>query len=287
MELLEINPTDYHSKLTCKRDDLFSRDSYLSKSVLWELKNRNLYQWRYHPKPFAGSDAAAWGSVVDCLITTPHELDEIAMFHDFDSFRTKEAREYRDDAKESGKILMHVDKLEDAKKAAQKIADNKHAARLLDNSRKQVVLIGESHGIQCKALVDVVPDGPFLCDIKTTGKWTREDLEKTQMSLGYHVQSGIYLHLWNQNFPDDQRKRWRIIWQQSEAPYEVTVTEMPTAEIAAGQEWAADQIEKLANATKSGHWPGIFGDRVPLLGRPDYAIIRDEIEREPLQVAPQ
>lgn len=286
MNALEINPTEYHSKLTCKRDDLFAEDSYLSKSVLWELNSSNLYQWRYYPKSFAGSDAADWGSIVDCLVTTPHELEEIAQLHNYKDFRTKEAREFRAEAKMAGKILLHVNTLEEAKKAALRINKHKEAARLLKESSNQVVLFGKSNGIQMKALVDVVPDGPFLCDLKTTGKWTAREMSRTIQNLGYHVQAAIYLHLWNNANPDDIRKRFRFIWQQNVAPYEVAVTELPTADIAAGMDWAAHHIEMLAKAAESNYWPGIFGDKVPLLGRPTGAIFQDEEDMEPIQTAP-
>lgn len=287
MKILEVNPQEYHSKLTCKRDDLFAEDSYLSKSVLWELKNRSPYQWRYYPKPFTGSKSADWGSVVDCLVTTPHLLDTVVVTHDFDSFRTKEAREFRDEQVAKGVILMKPSELEEAKKAAIQINKHRDAKAIIEGSKQQTVLFGKSNGIQLKGLADFVPtDAPILADLKTTANWSRRGLQNTTRDLAYHVQAGLYLFLWNSMFPEEPRKRFRFVWQQSEAPYEVVVTELPADDIAAGQEWAADHIEILARCAETKKWPGLLGERVTLLGRPVSSIYQDEEDREALPIAP-
>ena len=283
----EVSPLDYHKLLKVDRADLFSPDSYLSKSVLWQLKEQSLYQWRYYPKEFGGSDAASWGSLVDCLVTTPDLLDSIASFHAHKDFRTKAAQEERNDVKEQGLIFAHVDTLEEAKKAARVLLKNKVAGPVIANSKKQAILLGESNGLRMKALLDFAhDDSECLYDLKTTGQFSPKALSKTIDNLGYHVQAGIYLTLWNQNYPDNQKKRFRFIWQQQEAPYEVTVTELPRDDIEAGINWAAHKIERLAKAAKADYWPGIFDGKTPVLGRPTYSVFNDEEEFEPITPAP-
>ena len=69
----QINPSDYHSLLTLDRSNIFSKDSWLSKSAVWELFQSSLYRWRYHPKQYS-TGAMRWGSLVDCLVTSPEDF---------------------------------------------------------------------------------------------------------------------------------------------------------------------------------------------------------------------
>tara|TARA_R110000772_G_scaffold78559_1_gene168544 strand:+ start:5440 stop:6315 length:876 start_codon:yes stop_codon:yes gene_type:complete len=287
-DLKEVSPIDYHKLLKVNRGDLFSPDSYLSKSVIWPLKEESLYQWRFNPKTFNGSKFADWGSLVDCLVTTPDLLDSIASFHTHADLRKKAAQEERNEAKEQGLIYAHVETLEKAKLAAANLLLHDVAAPIIKRSKKQAILLGESNGLKLKALLDFAPDdSECLYDLKTTSQWSPRELSKTIDKFGYHVQAGLYIFLWNQNYPDNPKKRFRLIWQQNEYPYEVTVTELPSGDIEAGTNWAAHQIERLAKAAKNDEWPGIFEGKTPVLGRPGYSIFNDEEELEPITPAPQ
>jgi len=203
---LEISPNEYHSRLKVNRANIFDADSYLSKSVIWELKQASLYR--------------------------------------------------------------------------------------CENAQKQVVLLNKVKlpgydEINLKALVDLAPtSGSYLVDIKTTNTVTPLALSKKTAELGYHAQAGIYLKLWNLCFPDDQRDRFIFIWQCSEPPYEVCVSELPAADIYAGEEWIAFQLERLANATKTNTWPDPFLNQVAVIGRPEWAGYQDEEEYDGIIPAP-
>jgi len=284
---LEVSPRDYHTRLTLDRADIFSPQSYLSKSRLWELQNNSLYRWRYAPAEFTGSDAADWGSIIDCLITTPDELEDIiAVNTEFENFRTKAAREWKADAKESGKIVCSTDELEAANRAAHKIIDNPIAGPLLEESKKQVVLLNTIKGIQFKALVDIAPGGSTLVDLKTTNDLTPDRIARTIAKFGYHVQAALYLKLWNLCHPDQPKDRFLFIWQQSGSPYEVAVSELPTGDLHAGEDWILHQINRLTRAAKSKKWPNIFDDKIALIGRPAWAGIQDEETFDGLATAP-
>lgn len=283
---LEVSPLDYHSRLKCHRDDIRREDSYLSKSVLWELREASLYRWRYFPKKFAGSDAADWGSVLDCLVTTPSEIPNILAVHDFPDFRTKEAREFRDAAKADGKICWNQGRLDDCQLAADRLMSHKEAARVIESSRRQVVALGTVSDVQFKGLLDLAPDtGGILYDIKTTGRLSAREMSSRIDGLGYHVQAALYLHLFNQAYGDD-RKKFRLIWQENTPPYEIAITEIPAFDIEAGRDWITHQTRRLITATERNHWPMIFDGETVLLGRPDYASFRDDEELDGFPAAP-
>lgn len=288
MNAIEVSPLDYHSQLKVNRGNIFAKDSYLSKSVLWELDSCSLYRWRYAPKTFEGSAAADWGTLLDCLVTAPEEIDQITARHSFPSFRTKEAREFRDAAKAAGKILVDVDYQVELTKAAMKIKANRLAAEIIEKSKTQVLLSGKFKEVQFKGLVDLAPEGePYLADIKTTGDFSLEGFSKKVGSLGYHVQAALYLKMWNQMFPDDQRNRFRHIWQSQAAPYEVAVTELGTMDINDGEEYCSFLLRKLIKAAKTNQWPNICDDKVAMISLPAFAKFSQEEKMDGIYEAPK
>lgn len=288
MTALEVSPRDYHKKLTLNRENILDPDSWLSTSALKELRNCSLYQWRFAPKSFTGSAAADWGSLIDCLITTPDEIDDIIAVHNYDSFRTKEAREFRDDAQSQGKILMNQAELDKANRAANRLLADPIAGPIIEKSKKQVILLSKVKEVNFKGLADLVPeDEPILYDLKTTSDFSVGGISKAIQNFGYHIQAALYLKLWNTLHPDDMRKRFRFIWQSSAPPYEVAVTELPGFDIEAGSEWAAFQINRLIEAQEKSRWPNIVGDKVAIIGRPGYSEFKDIEEMDELPTAPE
>lgn len=353
-EALEVSPRDYHKKLTLNREDIFDPESWLSTSTLKELRNCSLYRWRFAPKTFNGSAASDWGNVIDCLITTPDEINDVVHVGDvddsppmkpshidseswkeiiddhldesrepsfvvlpFDSFKTKDARAARDEAisngltpitsgmaskihyelprirkarevAESGKIIFTEDQMVEARRAANVLVTDRIAGPIIKDAKKQVILLSKVKGINFKGLVDLVPsDEPCLYDLKTISDLSIGGISKAIQNFSYHVQAAIYLKLWNSLNPDDQRKRFRFIWQSSSPPYEVAVTELPAFDIEAGSEWAAFQINRLIEAQEKSRWPNIVGDKIAIIGRPGYAEFKDIEEMDELPTAPK
>jgi hypothetical protein len=288
MTALEVSPRDYHSRLTLDRSNILSPDSWLSKSRLFELRGSSLYKWRYFPKEFKPTAAMTWGSLIDCYITTPDEVDATVVYNPFPDFRTKAAQELRDNALADGKIVVSAKEREQVEIAVDKVMKHPIAGEVVRNSRKQVVLLNKIKTVQFKSLVDLVPTNePCLYDFKTTAGLSQRGIAKAIDDFGYHIQAAIYLKMWNLCNPDDQRHRFRFIWQSSEPPYEIAITELPAFDIDAGEQWAADQIDRLLLATKRNWWPALFDGKVAMIGRPGYCAYQDEEEMNGPVMAPE
>jgi hypothetical protein len=228
-----------------------------------------------------------WGTLIDAYITTPDEVSEIIVYNPYPDFRTKAAQELRDSATAQGKIVVSRDEQLRVELAVEVLQADPVAGPVIRDSAKQVVLLNRIRGINFKGLVDLVPaKSKCLYDLKTIGKLSVRGIESAMTDYGYPIQAALYLKLWNACNPDDQRDRFRFIWQSSEHPYEVAVTELPTADIEAGEEWAAFQIDRLKKATEANEWPGIFGGKVAIVGRPAYAMHQDEAEMDGITTAP-
>lgn len=286
MNALQVSPSDYHSRLKVDRGNIFSKDSWLSKSVLWQLKSKSLFQWRYHPQEFKPTAAMQWGSLVDCLLTTPEELDEVIALHDFKDFRTKEAREFRDSALASGKIVVDAKQMAEGQKAREQVLKNKDARKVVEESLSQVVVMAKIRDVQFKGLVDFVPkNSPYLVDFKTTSSFTPKGIASAVGDYGYHVQAYLYNKLYNEMM-GEERNRFRFIWQMSTPPYEVAVTELASVDISSGGEYANFLFSKLVRAAKADKWPNIFDDKIAMISRPNYAMYQEEEEMEGIFDAP-
>jgi len=271
MSVLEVLPSEYHSKLTLNRSNIFASDSYLSKSALWEFFKGSPYKWQNHPKQFKSTDAMKWGSLVDCLTTAPEDFDSQFIIRPDTYTDTKDkvkpwngnsnsCKAFIKDADDRGLDVITEYTLREARKAAHNLLTrHKESAAMFAKSDKQVILHGSFDEVNIKGLADLVPRGEkYLSDLKTTGKFTMQGFERTTRDLGYHVQAGLYLMLWNAQHPDDQRDRFRIIWQDSSAPYEVAVTEIPALDIAAGQDLVNYLINQIIACAKVDLWPMKF-----------------------------
>jgi len=283
-----MTPQEYHQTLLCNRENILADDSYLSKSVLWQLKSNSLYRWRFAPRTFTGSAAADWGSMVDAELTEPGGCESIVAISPFDSFRSKDAREWKEEQASAGLVVVKQSDVDQVKIAANKIRLDRNATDLLNCSEGQVILTSRIRDVGVKCMIDLVPeDRPYLVDIKTTGDFSPSGISKKIAQFGYHAQAAWYLKIWNNENPDDQRSRFRFIWQSSESPYEVAVTELPAMDIAAGEDWCANALEKLTYATENNRWPNILGDKVAVIGRPGWADSQDEEEMAGFTEAPQ
>ncbi len=281
MKIHEVSSADYHTLLKCNRADIFAPESYLSKSVLWELNSSSLFKWRFHPREFSPTPAMQWGSLVDCLTTTPELVEEEIRISPFLSYRTKEAKEWRDEQLAVGKTIITQQQFDEGVKASEMLMQtNVQSAEIFDNSLKQVIIGAKISGVQFKGLVDLAPVGKdYLVDLKTTGMdFTLEGFSKAFANFGYHVQAGLYLALWNSTHPEDTRQRFKIVWQSSQPPYEVCVTELHRDEIAAGLKTALRLLGKLKHAAQEDHWPMLAENETPILNRPVWAAMQDEDE---------
>lgn len=283
---LEVSPRDYHSRLTLDRTNVCSPSSWMSKTRLWELSSSTLWKWRNAPDQSGPTSAMTWGSLVDCMILTPEEVPATVIVNPYADFRTKAAQELRENAKAQGKIVVSVEDMRRAETAVSALINHPIAGPVVKGSLKQVVLLNQIKGINAKALLDIVPEGPCLYDLKTTSDITPRGISSTIHKYGYHVQAAWYLKLWNLCHPDDKRNRFRFIWQCSSEPFEIAVTELPAFDIESGNEWAGFQLGRIIEATKSGIWPGFGNDKVVMIGRPSYASFQDEEDLDGLISAP-
>ena len=261
MNILELRPKDYHSKLLINRANIRDENSFLSKSVVWELDRDSLWKWRYYAKRPSPTSSMAWGSMVDVLALVPElESSELAV-SPYDNFRSKEAQQWKATQEAQKKVIVDSDTLAEGRKAAKMLTQTcKASAAMLKGAKTQIIVAGRILGCKAKGLIDILPEDPdTLADLKTTNDFSLEGFAKATARYSYTMQGAWYLNLWNAMHPDQKKSRFKIVWQSSEPPYETCITELSPVDMEASWAYASVLIQRILDATDSGHWP-MFGE---------------------------
>ena len=192
--------------------------------------------------------------------------------------RTKDAQAWKAMQEAEKKIIVTAEDLEEARSAVKMLTETcKASADIFAKSKSQVIVAGNVLGAKVKGLIDLAPEGEdFLADLKTVSTFSLEGFAKATANFGYHVQAGIYLNLWNSQHPNDQRTRWKFIWQDSAAPYEACVTELAPQDIEAGWAYAVTLIQRILDATAADSWPLAFSEKESITTRPTWAAMQEE-----------
>ena len=236
---------------------------------------KNPFAWSMAPD-FKPTKAMATGSFFDAAITDPDTLAEFlpvapaplapCVISPHDSYRSKEARGWREDAIAVGKRPLKQDERDaeivaysEAVEAyevkfwakAKLAADARHAVyshsvagAILENADFQVGIVGEvPSGIPAKCLIDILPryDSPYaksIVDYKTISTGLDdESVRKAIGRFGYHWQAAWYISLTNKAFKaigSDRRIEYFVFIFQDPATLEVRVIRLDSGSLANG-----------------------------------------------------
>jgi len=266
----DIAPRDYFRQAN-------DEPRVLSKSLLWDFA-KNPKRWLEAPYK-ESTPVMIFGSMVDCMLLTPSRFDFDFVVSPFDSFRTKEAKEWKDNQR--GNIVTN-DNINEAKKAVGKLKNHHHVKEMMEGDAKTQVSVmsefaGSSDTIRVKGLIDLVPDveldwGNHLIDLKTIGKMdSLRQIENQIYDFGYHMQAAIYLDLFNAHSGLEPRDSFTFIFSLSAPPYEVAIVELETEAIEAGRTKYIEAIQLWNKCATSGNYPSPF-DGILTTGLPKWAV---------------
>jgi len=266
MKQINLTPKQYHAhKFEVGKLPDIANAGPLSASVLSDLRDPLKFVLKA-PKEDTGE--MQWGSLIDCLWTTPYLFNEeyVILPEDAPSrpqerFRsakkpapaTIEAFAWWDrfDAANKGKASITAQEAEEAHAAVNMLNQHPIASAIHECSHKQVALMGENPllpGTQAKCLLDLLPlSGEWsncIPDLKTTNSTSENDLVKTMLKFDYLVKLAFYGIL-TEVAGFGERPEGRLIWQCSKWPYDVHVRKIERSDIAIGREIVLKRIERL------------------------------------------
>jgi len=216
----------------------------------------NPYEWLKSPD-FEPSDAMRIGSLYDLAVTDPKKLMSEVVVSPFDSFRTKEAQEWKKTNIENGHLIVNQDELDQAISAAQAVKTHPVAGEIVKDAQMQVAVIGEIAGIPAKCLIDILPNkdgeyGETIFDYKTTSKGLDdESIRKTIGDYKYHHQAAYYRTLANKVFTDRNFSQFGFIFQSTKT-HEIRVVILSDDAMALGTRAVAQSVKEYVKAAHNG-----------------------------------
>ncbi|MCK5237706.1 MAG: PD-(D/E)XK nuclease-like domain-containing protein [Deltaproteobacteria bacterium] len=264
----------------------------LSRSTICDLINGKTPAHVYHGSkrlnPHCEEEVAEakfdFGTASHALLLEGEDVMEVI---EADSWRTKDAKEARDAAREAGKIPMLPPQAEVVTqmvyKASIAIIGCKELGitSLLSQGKSEQTYLWKSGETWMRARPDWVRnDNKLILDYKTTGKLAHPDeFIRNAISLGYDIQDYLHtdgVHRLHGTDPD-----FVFVVQETTPPYLVSFIGLDGMAI----DMAIDKIKygkKIWNeCLKTGIWPG-YPNKVAYVDTPPYALTNWEFKKEML-----
>jgi len=257
-----------------------------SSSILRKILSGSArHAWLAHPK--LGGAVQEPRSTFD-LGTAAHALllegeDGIAIV-EADDWRTKAAREARDEARAAGKIPMLPEQAAECYAMVEAARDQLRPFGLLAEPAPESTLIWRQGPHWCRARLDRF-ESRTVIDYKTTARSARPGLvDRLVWSMGYDVQIAWYLDGATAVTGDDQIQH-RLIVQEVTPPYALSVLALGPAAMgsARGRMRAAWNVWAgcLQKGREPEHWP-LYDPEVVEIGAP--AWLANDLSIEGLEV---
>lgn len=205
------------------------------------------------------------------------DLGEDIKIVDAPDWRTKAAREARDDAR-CNKITPVLRKEYDqVLEMARVIGQHPLASRLLDpeggKPEQSLFWVDEQTGVPCRCRIDWLRSQRrgrmIIVDYKTADSAERSKFARSAMNFGYHQQ-----HAW---YVDgvaavglDPDPAFLFIVQEREAPYLVNVIELEPEDVEIGRHLNRQALEIYADCIRTGRWPSYSENAVDHAPLPGY-----------------
>lgn len=178
---------------------------------------------------------------------------------DADSYRTKDAREERDEAYADGLIPVNDSEVETMLDPLEKIRDavmnHSIAGQLLTGHKPEVSAFWEEQGVDLKGRYDAYhPDKGAIVDLKLLQSARPSEVQKAISDFGYYIQAKLYLngaHLLTGFMPD-----WLFVVAQKTEPYTVSVHRLRPEALEAAQVRIDFALARYRHAQESGIWAG-------------------------------
>ena len=194
-----------------------------------------------------------------------------------DDFRTKAAKNTRDQAYAAGKIPILLKDFEKAQDMEAAIRSHPFAGDLFKNGSGEQSLFWQDpeFGMMCRARLDWLPQGDIFADYKTCASADPDFLKRQLANHTYHKQDAWYLD-GIEALGLSANPRFIIVFQEKDPPHLITVIEIPGEDVARATVENRKARSIFKRCTDENHWPGYTDDKVLPLGLPYWARLRHD-----------
>ena len=257
----------------------------------------------YHLDPVPGGSLSSTGArrILDCPAKFRYEQDHPVYKQVFDfgsaahklvlgtgpelvvidaeDWRTKAAREARDEARAFGKSPVLTHEYEQVKAMAAEIRWHPLAGRLFNPADGQAEVslfwVDAEYPVWRRARLDWLRPGTetrraLIIDYKSADSASPDAFAKSAANLGYHQQDAFYGDGVRALGLDDD-PGFLFVVQEKTPPYLVTVCELTGVAREVGRQRNRRAIERFRDCREAGIWPG-YSDGVEYISLPAWAL---------------
>ena len=214
------------------------------------------------------------GSVLDCLLTEPHQFENRYVMSAYDEFRTKESKAWRDQMEAEGLQVLKASEFDAAQAQLDAIKSKPEALSLINGAQFQVAFRhATAYPFASKGLIDILPDdGETIVDLKTcepSALESKRSLARHIFDWGYHIQAGAYCE-GMAIASGIERTQFKFIFVTSKPPFRVAVISLPFPAISYGADLYRNGAKRFAECLERNYWPSIWDGEVEI-DLPEYA----------------
>lgn len=247
------------------------------------IEQSPLHAWTAHPRlnpGYAGGDvseAADNGSILHKLILG-RGADVVMV--EADDWRTKAAREARDEARGAGKLPVlaetYVALANAAARILGQIAAHPDCVGFADGKPEATLIWQEANGIWCRARVDMLPGAPNspLYDLKTTKLSASPRSWDRRVWSTYCFQAAFYLR--GARALGYSPQEFLFIVAEQESPHAIATFALAPSLMAYAERRVERAIGWWAHALKHDEWPG-YVPRTAYVEAPAWREVEEEM----------
>jgi hypothetical protein len=206
---------------------------------------------------------------------------------EWDDWRTKAAREQRDDIRARGAVPLLFHEGEQVQAMADAIRQHRLAGPLFTPgngiAERSIYWTHPGTGVRVRVRPDwliIRPDVTLVVDVKTAADASPDGFSRSIESYSYHQQGALYIDGVEAAGLAPEGARFLFVVQSKKAPYLVTVGELKDQDQDIGRARNEEALRRYAECVANNDWPDWTGDvdTIPQLGMPSYATIRQAEE---------
>lgn len=222
------------------------------------------------------TNAMEFGSLVDCLVTTPPAFSELYAIYPEEypdgkggmkpwSLNANYCKEWRDDQEKDGKTCIKLATFNEAVLAHDRLINDEEIGGIIQSSDMQVqiraIWCDDATGIkvQVKAMIDFLPGsgtafGDTIYDLKVVADANPMKWDRYVFNQGLHYQGAMYRDMVNAATGLKYRN-FANVAVESSAPYEPTVQQLSEEFLAMGRIAYQSDMRNYCQCLARQKWP--------------------------------
>lgn len=203
-----------------------------------------------------------------------------------DSYRTKDAKAARDEARADGFIPLLSADYETARKiafsAGQQLGHTE-LAHIFDDGDAELTAVWQEPGCWCRSRIDFLPrivrqgGHVIVPDYKTTaGSAHPDDFSRTIFEQGYDIQAAFYERGLRKLIPTIRTVEFVFVVQEQEPPYALSIVGLDGRALELAAARADLAIRMWSTCLATDRWPG-YSRKISRVELPDWRAMRTEL----------